>query len=323
MTFKMTSESNKRNSRKADDGYTILYMSSEPGWELFRSFLAVSREGSLSGAARALGLTQPTIGRHVDALETALSIKLFTRSQHGLRPTAAAAALVPHAEAMASAAGALKRAASGEELEERGAVRVTASEMIGVEVLPSILASFREANPRIDVELVLSNRSADLLRREADIAVRMVKPTQAMLITKKLGTIPVVLHAHPRYLQKHGTPRSVEAAMRDHPIIGFDSAASVQKLPDDMPIPVRRDRFAFRCDSDLGQHAALKAGFGLGFCQTPLGKREGLVPLLQDAVRFDLGVWLVMHKDLARSRRVRLLYDHLATQLKTYIHGQP
>src|SRR5262245_26403028 len=111
----------------------------EPGWELYRSFLAVHREGSLSAAARALGLTQPTIGRHIDALEAALDTSLFTRSGHGLRPTTAAAALVPHVEAMASAAGALRRAASGEALEERGAVRVTASEMVGVEVLPPAL----------------------------------------------------------------------------------------------------------------------------------------------------------------------------------------
>jgi DNA-binding transcriptional LysR family regulator len=154
-------------------------MAAEPSWELYRSFLAVFREGSLSGAARAVNLTQPTIGRHVDALEEALGASLFTRSQSGLRPTAVAAALVPHAEAMASAAGALRRAASGEALEERGVVRVTASEMMGAEVLPTAFASFRHVHPLIDVELVLSNRTADLLRREADIAVRTVKPTAA------------------------------------------------------------------------------------------------------------------------------------------------
>src|SRR6478609_9570878 len=153
--------------------------STEPGWEHYRSFLAVYREGSLSGAARALGLTQPTVGRHLDALETALGTSLFTRSQNGLRPSTGAAALVPHVEAMASAAAALGRAASGEALEERGAVRVTASEMVGIEVLPPALAGFREAHPLIDVELVLSNRTADLSRRDADIAIRMVKPTQA------------------------------------------------------------------------------------------------------------------------------------------------
>jgi DNA-binding transcriptional LysR family regulator len=292
----------------------------EPSWELYRSFLAVFREGSLSGAARAIDLTQPTIGRHVEVLETALGTSLFTRSQRGLVPTAVATALVPHVEAMASAAGALRRTASGEALEERGAVRVTASEMFGVEVLPPAFASFREMHSRIDIELVLSNRTADLLRREADIAVRNVKPTQTMLVTRKLGAMRVGLHAHPRYLQARGTPRSVEA-LRGHTIIGFDSAATVRSLPD-LPFVASRDLFAFRCDSDLGQYAALKAGFGIGFCQIGLAKRDGLVPLLREAVGFDVGVWLVMHKDAKASRRVRLLFDHLGVHLKAYLAGQ-
>lgn len=289
----------------------------EPSWELYRSFLAVVREGSLSGAARAIHLTQPTIGRHVDALEAALGAPLFTRSQSGLRPTPTAAALVPHVEAMSSAAGALRRAASGEALGERGAVRVTASEMIGVEVLPSALASFREAHPGIDIELVLSNRTADLGRREADIAVRMVKPTQASLVARKLGVTRIRLHAHPRYLQAHGTPRTIEA-LRSHPIIGFDTAASLRSLPE-TPFEVTRDLFAFRCDSDVGQYAALKAGFGIGFCQIGLGKRDGLTPLPFDELAFELGMWLVMHKDTKASRRVRLLFEHLAAHLKAYL----
>lgn len=289
----------------------------DPGWELYRTFLAVFRERTLSGAARELSLTQPTVGRHIDALEDGLGVSLFTRSQSGLRPTPSAEALVPHVEAMAAAAGAVRRAASGEALEERGAVRVTASEMVGIEVLPPAFASFREEHPRIDIELVVSNRTTDLLRREADIAVRMVKPTQTQLVTRKLGTLTVGLHATPRYLQMHGTPRSF-AALADHPLIGFDAVSSVRDLPA-TPFPVTRDIFAFRCDSDIGQYAQLKAGFGLGFCQHALGKREGLIPLLKGELGFDLGVWLVMHQDLKSSRRVRLLFEHLATWLKAYI----
>jgi DNA-binding transcriptional LysR family regulator len=289
----------------------------EPSWELYRSFLAVVREGSLSGAARATRLTQPTIGRHVDALEAALGAPLFTRSQSGLRPTPVAAALVPHVEAMASAAGALRRAASGEALGERGAVRVTAPEIMGVEVLPPALASFREAHPAIDVELVLSNRTADLARREADLAVRTVKPTQATLIARKIGVARIRAHAHPRYLQAHGTPRSIEA-LRSHPVVGFDTAASVRTLPD-APIEITRDLFAFRCDSDVGQYAALKAGFGIGFCQVGMGRRDGLTPVLGDVLGFELGVWLVMHRDTKGSRRVRLLFEHLAAFLKGYL----
>lgn len=289
----------------------------EPGWELYRSFLAVARERSLSGAARALSLTQPTIGRHIDALEAALDTPLFTRSQAGLIATPAAAALVPYAEAMASAANAFARAASGEAEEERGAVRITASEMIGAEVLPPVLAAFREQHARIDVELVLSNRSEDLLRRDADIAVRMVKPTQRALLAKKLGVLHLGLHAHARYLKAHGAPQTL-AQLREHPLIGFDSAASVRRLPA-LGVALSRDLFAFRCDSDLGQYAALRAGFGIGVCQVALAKRDKLVPVLPGAFDFELGVWVVMHKDLKSSRRVRLMFDHLAKHLQAYI----
>lgn len=291
----------------------------DPGWELYRSFLAVVRERSLSGAARALGLTQPTIGRHVDALEEALGVALFTRSQSGLQATSGALELVPFAEAMANAASALRRVASGEASEERGAVRVTASEIVGTEVLPAAFASFREAHPRIELELLLSNRSEDLLRREADIAVRMVKPTQDALHARKIGTVHVRPHAHPRYLKAHGTPTTVRDLL-GHTLVGFDKGPTARQLPD-VGMPVHRELFAFRCDSDVGQYAALRAGFGIGLCQVAIARRDGLVPVLP-SIGFDLGVWLVMHQDLKSSRRIRLLFDHLAAHLRAYVASQ-
>jgi DNA-binding transcriptional LysR family regulator len=159
----------------------------EPGWKLFRSFLAALRAGSLSGAARALKLTQPTVGRHIDELEKALGTVLFTRSQHGLQPTDAAAELAPHAQAMASSAGALMRAASGTLHVIGGTVRLSASEVFVVEVLPPMLASLREQHPRLALELVASDEIRDLLRRDVDLAVRNVRPTQTGLLAKKIG----------------------------------------------------------------------------------------------------------------------------------------
>ena len=295
-------------------------VSTQPGWELHRSFLAVIRERSLSGAARALDLTQPTVGRHIDALEAALGLSLFTRSQTGLRPTDGAVALIPHAEAMASAADAIQRVASGEAEQDRGTVRITASEMIGTEVLPHGLAEFRQSHPRIVVEMVLSNRSEDLLRREADIAVRMVRPTQSALVARKVGNVHICLHAHPGYLKAHGAPRDL-AALAPHPLIGFDKAPSVRRL-EKRGMDITRDLFAYRCDNDYGQYAALRAGFGLGFCQVALGKREGLIPLLARELNFELGVWVVMHKDLKGTRRMRLMFDHLARYLGRYIASE-
>jgi len=293
----------------------------QPGWELYRSFLAVIREGSLSGAARALSLTQPTIGRHIDALEAALGVSLFTRSPAGLIASEGASSLIPYAEAMASAADALQRVASGEAEDDRGAVRVTASEMIGGEVLPSVLTAFREAHPRVVVELVLSNRTEDLLRREADIAVRMVRPSQSALFARKIGVIHLGFHAHPRYLKAHGTPKTM-AELRQHPLIGFDKVPSVRRL-EGLNFPISRDSFAFRCDSDIGQYAALRAGFGIGVCQRGLAQRDKLLPVLPGAFSFALETWVVMHEDLKSSRRMRLMFDHLVEQLRAYIATEP
>ena len=290
-------------------------------WDFYRTFLAVVQERSLSGAARSLSLTQPTIGRHIAALEEALGVALFTRSPAGLRPTEAATALVPHAQAMSSAASALERAASGDADEDRGAVRITASEMIANEVLPPCLAAFREAHPRVVVELVVSNRSEDLLRRDVDIAIRMVRPTQRALVARKIGVVRLGLHAHPRYIDRHGVPRTL-AELTQHPLIGFDKQPSVRRLDQQLGLEVSRELFSFRCDSDLAQYAALRAGFGLGICQLGLARRDGLVRVLAGNVRFNLDVWVAMHGALTQSRRTRLLYDHLAAHLADYIATQ-
>jgi DNA-binding transcriptional LysR family regulator len=288
-----------------------------PGWELYRSFLAVVREGSLSGAARRLGLTQPTVGRHVDALEQALAVGLFTRSQGGLSPTDSALALVPHAEAMSMAAEALQRAASGEAEEDRGTVRITASEMIGAEVLPPILARFREKHPRIVIELVLSNRTDDLIRRDADIAIRMIRPTQSSLVARKAGEFRIGMHGHRKLIETMGMPKTLED-MERFPLIGFDRESSVQRIKD-FGIDLSRDLFAFRCDSDLGQFAALKAGFGFGMCQYALARHiPDLVPVLTGLIHFDLDIWIAMHEDLKTSRRMRLMFDHLAEEMAAY-----
>lgn len=291
----------------------------EPGWELYRTLLAVVREGSLSGAARALGLTQPTVGRHIDALEAALGAALFTRSQGGLAPTDNALALAPHAEAMESASAALVRAASGEAEEARGTVRVTVSEIIGVEVLPGILARFREAHPRIDTEVLLSNRVENLLRRDADIAVRMARPEQDALIARKIGEIPVLLYAHRQYVERHGLPSSLDD-LEGHTLIGYDNTPTYMRKLIDEGYPAARDSFGVRTDNEVAQLAMMRAGVGIGGAQMQLAMHNAdLVPVMHNTVRFPMEVWLVMHEDLKMSRRVRLLFDHLAEHLGAYV----
>src|SRR5579863_1092620 len=253
-------------------------------WDLYRTFLAVLDEGSLSGAARRLALTQPTVGRHVEQLEASLGAPLFTRSVSGLQPTETALALRPHAEAMAAAAEALVRTASGEAEAVRGVIRVTASDIVGVEVLPPILTGFHEAHPEVAIELNLSNRQEDLLRREADIAVRMARPTQGALLAKRIGAVRLGLYAHRRYIEAHGRPRGLTDP--GFAAIGFDRDLQIQQALEERQIPLSREIFAFRSDNDLAQLAAVRAGFGIGACQATTAARDpNLVPVLEDVFR--------------------------------------
>ena len=291
---------------------------SDPDWSLYRAFLAVLTEGSLSAAARSLGLTQPTLGRQVAELERALGVALFTRSPQGLKPTDAAVDLAPHAQAMAGAASAMARAASGAGNAARGVVRLTASEIVGAEVLPPILADFRPLHPGVTVELSLDNQTEDLLRGAADIAVRMVRPTQEALVARRLGDTHLGLYAHRRYLAAEGTPGTLEQ-LKDHALVGFDRGTPflrglLQR------VPLRRDGFAFRADSDLAQLAAVRAGFGIGFVQHGVARRDPeLVSLCEGQIGFALDVWLVMHEDLRNTLRMRTMFDHLADGLSAFL----
>ena len=287
-------------------------MNTEPGWTLYRTFLAVVDEGSLSGAARQLGLTQPTVARHIDALEAALGANLFLRSQRGLIPTEMALDLKPYAETLASTAAALLRTASARAGEISGSVRVSASDVVGVEHLPPILADLRRRHPGLVVELVLSNAVDDLLQRDADIAVRMVEPVQEALVAQCLPPIALGLHAHRAYLERNGTPTSTEDLAR-HDLIGFDRGTpAVRAIVGRFPA-LDRPAFALRTDSDLAQLAAIRAGFGIGVCQVPVARRDpDLVHILADAMSVDLGLWIVMHEDLKTSARCRAVFDALA-----------
>jgi len=288
-------------------------------WGLYRSFLAVMREGSLSGAARSLGLTQPSLGRHIDTLEASLSSTLFTRAPDGLRPTALARELLPCAEAMATAAEHAVRVATGEEQEAHGTVRLSASQIIGGEVLPAILAEFCEQNPRINIELVLNNQQDDLLKRAADIAVRMVRPTQPSLLAKRLGRVDIGMFAHQRYAKLKGLPRSV-SELSNHTLIGPDRDPSIVRLMAQRGLEFNPNDFALRTDSDLAQLGALRAGFGIGGCHLGIARRDAaLVPVLADQIHFSLDMWLVTHADLRSNRRVMTLFKYLATELGLYV----
>ncbi|MBW1248277.1 LysR family transcriptional regulator [Pseudomonas tolaasii] len=287
------------------------------GWELYRSFLGVLKEGSLSGAARLLGITQPTVGRHIAALETALGVVLFTRSPQGLLPTAVAHTLRAHAETMERTAAALERAASSQGDEVRGVVRISASEVVGVEVLPPIVSQLRRQHPHLKVELTLTNRLSDLLQLEADIAVRMVRPSQEQLLARRIGLIEVGLHARDDYLQQHGIPLHMQD-LASHSVIGFDQEnAFIRSLAIK---GFERSAFALSSDSDLAQLALIRAGAGIGGCQVQLARRDPrLRRVLPQAFALKLDTWVTMHEDLRNSPRCRVTFDALVEGLQHYV----
>ncbi|WP_297845437.1 LysR family transcriptional regulator [Pseudomonas sp.] len=288
-------------------------------WELYRSYLSVLQNGSLSGAARSMGVAQPTVGRHIAMLEEQLGMKLFTRSQLGLLPTEAALALKAYAESMRASAAAMARAAESQGLGIKGVVRITASEVMGAEVLPPIIVRLQRQWPELKVELVLSNRLQDLLVREADIAVRMMPPKQDSLIARNVGYVELGLYAHQDYLQDRGTPRTL-AELTEHALIGFDEETPFVRAAS-KPLPAwRRDNFMLRTDSDLAQLAMIRAGAGIGVCQVMLAKRDpNLVRVLAKEFVFKLDTWLAMHEDLRHSPRCKITFDALLKELQHYV----
>ena len=297
-------------------------MPETPDWDLLQSLHAVLEAGSFSAAAKIRRLTQPTLGRHIDQLERQLGAPLFLRSPRGLQPTDLATAFQPHLADMAAAASAADRDATGVASGEGGVVRLAASEIVGIEVLPEILTGFREAHPGIDVELTLSNKLEDLTRRDADVAVRMSRPTQNSLVAKKIGDLKLGFYATPDYVARKGQPRNFDE-LKDHTLIGFDRNFPELINQLNIGVPITRDLFALRTDNDAAQLAALKAGFGIGVCQHQVGRRNGLVAILPDLFSFQLEVWICMHETLRGTPRIRLMFDHLAKTLGAYVAERP
>lgn len=289
-------------------------MNGDPDWALYRTLLAVLDEGSLSAAARSLGLTQPTVARHVDALEAALGGDLFVRSQRGLDPTDLAHALRPQAQIMATTAAALVRTASGTLGAVAGTVRISASDVVGVKHLPPILTCLKREHPGLVIELTLSDQLDDLLAREADIAVRMTQPTQTALLAKRLPSVEIGFHAHRDYLDRRGTPVDMMDLAR-HDLIGYDMETPALRAMAERFAPLDRRGFALRADSNLAQLAAIRAGFGIGLCQTRIALREPVLVRVLPEIALPLPLWIVMHEDLKTSARFRAVFDALAAGL--------
>lgn len=239
-------------------------MNSHFDWSLIRSFLAALDHGSLLGAARALGSTQPTLGRHIAELESQLGVVLFERTGRGLLPTEMATRLADSARAMEGSADKLVRSVSGARADISGTVRITASQPVACFVMPPVLAQMRTALPEVQVELMASNQVSNLLRREADIALRMVQPDQASLVAKRIAKVTLGTYAHRDYLRRRGTPRQI-ADLLTHELIGGDRDEAILRAFAGFGYPVGREAFAFRTDDLIAYWEAVRAGLGVGF----------------------------------------------------------
>lgn len=291
----------------------------DPDWSLWRSFAAVVEQGSLSGAARRLGLTQPTMGRHVEELERTLGVTLFERTLQGLKPTETGLRLYEPVEGAQRALAQASLMAEGTQEALSGAVRITSSNITSHYVLPPLFRALRQEFPGIALELVSSDSAENLLLREADIAVRMFRPTQLDLVTRKLGVIPIVATAHESYLASRGTP-ATPANIVDHDLIGFDRSDLIIAAARQMGFELTRSDFVVRTESQTAMWEMAKAGLGIAFAQAGLVRdTPGMVHLFPGFGPPPLEVWLTTHRELFTSRRIRAIYDRLGEDLSRYL----
>ncbi|MBL0253151.1 MAG: LysR family transcriptional regulator [Polaromonas sp.] len=290
-------------------------MNNQFDWHLIRAFLAALDAGSLLGAAKKLQTTQPTVGRQVAQLEAQMGVVLFERTGRGLQPTATALSLADAARSMESGALQLARQLQAKQTQVQGTVRITASQPVAYQLLPPILASMRDALPEIQVELISSNQVSNLLRREADIAVRMVQPDQGTLIAKKLGSVSVGVYAHKSYLARFGTPQAPDDLL-NHTLIGYDTDDVMIRGFANYGQSLGKEAFAIRSDDLIVQWQALCAACGIGFVADYMGRSQtDLVKILPMLKIPPLPMWLAVHREIRSNQRIRAVFDYLAKAL--------
>lgn len=285
-------------------------------WNLLKSFLGVLDHGSLSAASRALGTSQPTLGRHVSELEASLGVTLFERGRDGLTPTQAAFDIAEHARRVADAANAAALAAAGRATDVTGTVRITASEIVATYLLPALVADLLAGMPGLEVEIVPTNDIENLLRRDADIAIRMVQPAQLDLVARKVNEIAIGAYAHRTYLDRMGGRTPTPRELGKHVVLGYDRSDLILRGFRGAGFDVDRHFFRYRCDNQITCWEALVKGVGIGFA--PVYLAQGQPDLVQVVVDFPiprLPMWLVTHRELRTSARIRAVYDFLAEGL--------
>jgi len=284
-------------------------------WNRARAFLVTAEEGSLSAAARALGLAQPTVGRQVDALEKELGVVLFQRVGRGLEMTASGLELLDHVRAMGDAAGRVSLSAAGQSQSINGNVCITCSDIYAAKLLPPIIADLRRTHPGITIEIVAQNNTSDLRRREADIAIRHFRPTEPDLIAKKVSMAEARLYASPEYLESIGNPTTADG-LRNADFIGFDTDGALLKGLNEHGLDLRPENFPIASENYNVMWGMVTQGLGIGILDAMIGDAEPQVKrVLPEFAPITFPIWLVAHREVNTSRRVRVVFDLLARAL--------
>ena len=285
-------------------------------WNRARAFLVTAEEGSLSAAGRALGMAQPTLGRQVEALEQELGVVLFERFGRGLQLTPAGHDLLHHVRAMGEAASRFSISAYAQNDQITGTVTISASDLYAGILLPPILLELREAEPRISVEIIADNEAADLMRREADIAIRNFRPKEPDLVARQLREANARFYGSKSYVAEHGpfeTPADLGHADILAPGSGEEFIAALKAIIPDLT----QDNLRLGCSSYMAMWSMAKAGLGLALIDERVGDLDpDTVRVPPDFAPFTFPVWLVAHREILRSRRLRFVFDFLAERLR-------
>lgn len=284
-------------------------------WNQAKAFLATAEEGSLSAAARALKLSQSTLSRQVEALEHELGLALFERVGKGLQLTPSGLALRAHVRAMGDAANRVSLSAAGHSDSIEGTICISASEVYAALVLPAIIAKLHRLEPLIHIEIVASNTASDLQRREADIAIRNFPPTEPDLIARKVRNASLRLYAAPAYLDRIGNPR-LPYDLHTAEFICIDRSGNFLKGLNAIGLNLTERNFPILTENILVMWELVKQGLGIGILDDVFGDPEPRVRrVLPELEPLVLPVWLVAHRELSTSRRVRIVFDLLAAEL--------
>ena len=283
-------------------------------WDHIKTFLAVVDEGSLSGAARALGQTQPTVSRQVAALESSLNATLFERTGRSVALTPFGGELLDHVRAMARSADMISLSAMGQSQSVEGKVRLTASELMSAFVLPPLVKEISQQAPLLEIDVVADNGVRDLVRREADIAIRHARPDQPNLFTKRLRDERMRFYASKAYIEARGHP--TKHNLSSHQIVSFVEADRMLSYLVPAGLELARENFRFTSSSQFVALQMARDGLGLAILpERAVGALPDLVPIEIDIGAFELPTWLVTHRELKTSRRIRLVFDHVGDRL--------